>query len=62
MREFEDEFEAVTDVQFTSVGPTTAITVRLNEDSFVALSREARKQGIRPAALVRLWILEPLRG
>jgi hypothetical protein len=60
--EFENEFEAVTDVQFTKVRPTKAITVRLERDSFAALSERARERGFGPAALARLWILEHLSG
>ena len=56
------EFEDVRDVQFVvSRGrPKKAITVRVDEETLAALTKEATQQGIGPSTLVRMWILEHL--
>jgi hypothetical protein len=62
--EFEDEFEEVSvDVRFlvTRGEPKKGITVRLTQDTFDALRREARARGIGPSTLARMSILEHLR-
>ena len=61
--EFEDEFEETPDVRFVGVGtrPKRALTVRVDEDTFSPLSKEARDLGIGSSTLVRMWILERLR-
>jgi hypothetical protein len=60
--EFEDEFEVVTHVKFVPGGPTKALTVRLDEGTFAALTQHARELGVRPARLARLWIFEQVRA
>lgn len=62
LADFEDELEEVTDVRFVPHQPKKAITVRLPEDTVVALTREAKTRGIGLSTLVRIWILEHLRG
>lgn len=60
--EFEDELEVVTDVRFVRARPKKGITVRLDEDTLAALTRQAHQQGIGSSTLARRWILERLRG
>ena len=63
LTEFEDEFEVVSDVRFVRAGARAAkraITVRLEEDTLAALTREARKTGVGPSTLARMWIREHL--
>jgi hypothetical protein len=61
--EFEDEFEPVTEVKFVvRRSPVTrALTVRVDEQTFRRLAEQASRQGIGPATLARMWILEHLR-
>jgi hypothetical protein len=62
--EFEDEFEEVDDVKFVvrRAPVDKALTVRVDRDTFAKLVEEARSRGIGPTTLVRMWILEHLRG
>ncbi len=62
LTELEDELELVTDVKFVKTRPKKALTVRLDQDTFAAVSQEARKQGIGSSTLARLWILERVRA
>lgn len=62
LTELEDELELVTDVRFVKARPQKALTVRLDQDTFAAVSQEARKQGIGSSTLARLWILERVRA
>ena len=60
LTEFEAEFELVEDVHFivTRGGPKKGITIRLDPDTFAALAHHAEQAGVRPSALVRLWVAE----
>jgi predicted DNA binding CopG/RHH family protein len=63
LTEFEDELEVATDVRFERAGAKAAkkaITVRLEADTLEALAQEARKTGVGPSTLVRIWIHERL--
>lgn len=62
--EFEGEFEDVPDVQFlvSRSEPKKGLTVRLAETQLKALRQEAAEKGIGPSTLVRMLILEHLRG
>ncbi len=61
--EFEEESERVSDVRFVvRRAPTNkAITVRVDELTLAKLADQARRQGVGPSTLVRMWILERLR-
>lgn len=58
--EFEDEFEDLPGVKFVRARPKKAVSVRLDEATMSALTREARAKGIGPSTLVRMWVLERL--
>lgn len=60
--EFEDEWETVEDVRFVLMPgpPNKTFTVRLPEETLAVLKRESQALGVRPSALVRLWIFERL--
>jgi predicted DNA binding CopG/RHH family protein len=63
--EFEDEFEDIEDeIHFivSRGAPKKAITVRLAQDTLDALTHRAREEGVSASALVRMWIVERLRG
>ena len=62
LAEFEDELEEVTDIMFIKAGPKKAVTVRLDEPTFAAVSREAAEKGVRPSTLIHWWVLERVRG
>lgn len=62
--EFEDEFEQVKETMRFVVrrAPATrAITVRVDEDTMVNLTKQAAERGIGPSTLVRMLILEYLK-
>jgi len=61
--EFEHEFTPVTDNTFVvrRAPATKALTVRVDEQTFLRLVDQANRQGIGPATLVRMWIGEHLR-
>lgn len=59
--EFSDELTPVEDVQFVRANPRKALTVRIDEDTFEELAREAREKGIGPSTLARMVLLEHLR-
>lgn len=52
----------MTDVKFVRARQRKALTVRLEEQSFEALSREARERGIGPSTLACMVLLEPLQN
>lgn len=62
IEEFADELEPVTDVKFVRARQRKALTVRLEEQSFEALSSEARERGVGPSTLARMVLLEHLRN
>ena len=59
--DFADELETVTDVKFIRARHTRAITVRLEEETYEALSKEAQAKGIGPSTLTRMLLLEHLQ-
>lgn len=61
--DFEDEFQEVKDVRFAvRRSPVDkALTVRVDKDTYARLAEEARRQGVGPGTLVRMWILQHLR-
>jgi CopG antitoxin of type II toxin-antitoxin system len=59
--EFEDEFEDVTDIRFVPARSQRGIIVPLEQATLRQLHRQAREQGVEPAVLVRMWIVERLR-
>jgi len=59
--EFADELTPVENVKFVKAGSKKALTVRIDEDTFEELTREAREKGIGPSTLARMVILEHLR-
>lgn len=58
IEEFADELTPVEDVKFIKAHPKRALTVRLEEDTFEKLTREAREKGVGPSTLARMLILE----
>ncbi|HEY7351067.1 MAG TPA: CopG family antitoxin [Ktedonobacterales bacterium] len=62
IEEFADELELVTDVKFVKARQKKSLTVRLEENSFEALSSEARERGIGPSTLARIVLLEHLQN
>ena len=58
--DFEDELTIITDVRFVKARPKKGLTVRLEPETLTALTERAREQGVDPAALARLWIVERL--
>ncbi|SRR6266540_7451462 len=58
--EFEDELEEATDVKFVAYQPKNAITVKLGQDTLIALTEQAKAKGVDPSTLARMWILEHL--
>ena len=60
--EFADELTPAENVKFVKARPKRAITVRLEEDTFEELTREAREKGIGPSTLARMVILEHLQA
>ena len=60
--EFVDELTPAENVKFVKARPKRAITVRLEEDTFEELTREAREKGIGPSTLARMVILEHLQA
>lgn len=61
--EFEDEFEAASDVRFmvTRGEPKKALTVRMPQTTVEMLTERANEKGVSPSALIRMWILDRLR-
>src|SRR5215469_1630835 len=60
--EFADELTPVENVKFVKARPKRALTVRLEEDTFEELTKEAREKGIGPSTLARMVILEHLQA
>lgn len=60
--DFADEIEEVADVIFVRAAAKKGMTVRLEQDTLAALTEQARKMGIGPSTLARMWILERLRA
>jgi CopG antitoxin of type II toxin-antitoxin system len=60
--EFADELTPVENVKFIKARPKRALTVRLEEDTFEELTKEAREKGIGPSTLARMLILEHLQA
>ncbi len=60
--EFADELTPVENVKFVRASSKKALTVRIDEDTFEELTREAREKGIGPSTLARMLILEHLRA
>lgn len=61
IEDFADELESVTDVKFIKARHTRAITVRLEEETYKALSKEAQEKGVGPSTLTRMLLLDHLR-
>ena len=62
LTDFEDELEEVTDVEFVKAQPKKGITIRLEEDKLAQVRDQARDKGIGPSTLIRMWVLERLKG
>jgi CopG antitoxin of type II toxin-antitoxin system len=60
--DFADELISVEDVKFVTTRSKRALTVRVDEDTFEELDREAREKGIGPSTLARMLILEHLQA
>ncbi len=60
--EFADELTPVENVKFVTARSKRALTVRVDEDTFEELTREAREKGIGPSTLARMLILEHLQA
>ena len=60
--EFADELTPAENVKFIKARPKRALTVRLEEDTFEKLTKEAREKGIGPSTLARMVILEHLQA
>lgn len=58
--DFEDEFKPVK-VRFAK-NLSEGITVRFDPDTLAELRDEAKRKGMGPTTLVRMWILERLHG
>jgi hypothetical protein len=59
--DYPDEFE---EVEAFLVAPIRkrGLTVKLDEDTIQRLTRVARRQGIGPSTLARMWLIERLRA
>src|SRR5579864_5760231 len=60
--EFADELTPVENVKFVKVRSKRALTIRVDEDTFEELTKEAREKGIGPSTLARMLILEHLQA
>ncbi len=60
--DFADELTPVEDVKFVKARSRKALTVRVDEETFEELTREASEKGIGPSTLARMVILEHLRA
>jgi len=60
--EFADELTPVENVKFVKARTKRALTVRVDEDTFEELNKEAREKGIGPSTLARMLILEHLQA
>jgi hypothetical protein len=60
--DFADELTPVDDVKFVRVKNKKALTVRIEDDTYEELSKEAREKGIGPSTLARMLILEHLQA
>ena len=58
--DFEDEFKPVK-VRFAK-NLSHGLTIRLDPDTLEKLREEASAKGIGPTTLVRMWVMEHLRG
>lgn len=58
--DFEDEFKPV-NIRFAK-NLSKGITVRLDPDTLQTLRAEAKKKGMGPTTLARMWILERLHS
>lgn len=58
--DFEDQFKTV-DVRFAR-RLSEGITIRFDAETLGKLREQARKKGIGPTTLARMWILEHLQG
>ena len=52
--EFDDEFGTVTDVKFVRTKRKQPITVRLDQDTVLALRRQAHQRGVGTSTLARM--------
>jgi predicted DNA binding CopG/RHH family protein len=59
--DFADEIEPATDAKFVRARHTRAITVRLEEETYKALSKEAQAKGVGTSTLTRMLLLEHLQ-
>ena len=62
LADFAEELEEAPDVQFVPGRAVGAITVRLEDAALTALVAQARRRGVAPAALIRMWVLEHLQA
>lgn len=58
--DFEEEFEPVK-VRFAR-NLSHGLTIRFDPETLEKLREEARAKGIGPTTLVRMWVMEHLRG
>jgi predicted DNA binding CopG/RHH family protein len=59
LADYQDEFKTVR-ARFAK-NLSEGITVRLDPETLSELREQARRKGIRPTTLARMWILERLR-
>lgn len=59
--DYPEEFREA-EVKFARPLIKKGLTVKLSEDTLIALSKEAQAKGIGPSTLVRMWVLEHLRS
>ncbi len=60
--EFADELTPVENIKFVKDRSKRALTIRVDEDIFEELTKEAREKGIGPSTLARMLILEHLQA
>ena len=58
--DFENEFKPVK-VRFAK-NLSEGITIRLDPETLAQVRAQAREKGIGPTTLIRMWILERLKG
>ena len=58
--DFEDEFKPVK-VRFAR-NLSEGLTIRLDPETLAQVRAHAREKGIGPTTLIRMWILERLKG
>lgn len=59
--DYPEEFKEV-EVRFSRPLIKRGLTIKLTDETIKELRQVARERGIGPSTLVRMWILEQLRG